>query len=185
MFTEEDVDDIVFAAARDGDHPGAAARFEKLAEQREVHGEVSRAELLVAAGAQYGLAGDWDAAAGCYREAVADGGECDTDPRAWLHDALLRGGRAGEAAAVRAELKAARSTNPELYLAVGETLEDTELLSEAIAWFTMGYHRCERADVPDFMLDLLLVGRRRTRAKLGFPPDDLDEVAEEYMVSDA
>jgi hypothetical protein len=183
MFTEDDVDEIVFAAASDGDHRGAAARFEQLAEQTEIHGEVSRAALLVAAGGQYGLAGDWDAAIGRYQEAVADGGECDSDPRAWLHDALVRGGRTGEAARIRDDLKAARSVDPDLYLAVGETLEETELLAEANTWFTMGYHRCARTDVPDFLLSLLLLGRRRTREKIGFPPDDLDEVAEEYLTS--
>jgi hypothetical protein len=31
------------------------------------------------------------------------------------------------------------------------------------------------------MLDLLLVGRRRVRVALGYPTDDLDEVAEDYM----
>jgi tetratricopeptide (TPR) repeat protein len=183
MLTEDDVDDIVIKAAGNGNHAAAAARFEELAASPELHGEISRASLLVDAGGQHGLAGDWDAAIRCYRAAVEDGGTCDIDPRAWLHDALLRIGRIDEAVTLLEQLKASRSRNPDLYAAVAESLEMQGLLADSHVWFTMGYHRCESADVPEFMLDLLLVGRRRVRGRLGYPLDDLDNTAEEYMAS--
>ncbi|ETA02278.1 hypothetical protein CcI156_11595 [Frankia sp. CcI156] len=180
--SDDDVDEIVFKAAGNGDHRGAAATLEALAERSETHSErVTRASLLVDAGSQYGLADDWDEAIRCYRAAVADGGKCPVDPRVWLHDGLLRNGQQDDAAALRAELKASRSVDPGVYEAVAESLESIGLLTDAHAWFTMGYHRCEHATVPDFMLDLLLVGRRRVRVALGYPTDDLDEVAEDYM----
>jgi predicted Zn-dependent protease len=184
MLTEDDVDDIVIKAAGNGRHDAAAARFEELAGQRELHGEeINRASLLVDAGGQYGLAGDWDAAIRCYREAVADGGAQTIDPRVWLHDALLRRGQLDEAAELLKDLKATRSQDPDYYAAVAESLEAQGLLADAHTWFTMGYHRCENADVPEFLLDLLLVGRRRVRASLGYPLDDLDELAEDYLAA--
>jgi hypothetical protein len=186
MLTEDDVNKIVINAAGDGRHGAAALRFEELAARPELHGgEISRASLLVDAGGQHGLAGDWDAAIRCYREAVADGSSQTIDPRVWLHDALLRAGELAEAAALRTELKAARAGDPDFYAAVAESLEAQGLLSDAHTWFTMGYHRCENADVPDFLMDLLLVGRRRVRASLGYPLDDLDELAEDYLAAAA
>ncbi|KQC37073.1 hypothetical protein UK82_17930 [Frankia sp. ACN1ag] len=182
MLSDDDVDEIVFSAAGSGDHRGAAGTLETLAEQPDTHSEtITRASLLVDAGSQYGLAHDWSEAIRCYRAAVADGSACPVDPRVWLHDGLLRDGQAEEAAALRAELKAAKSADPGVYEAVAESLEAVSLLDDAHTWFTMGYHRCERAPVPDFLLDLLLVGRRRVRVALGHPSDALDEVAEDYM----
>src|SRR6185369_12971619 len=101
----------------------------------------------------------------------------------WLHDALLRTSQLEEAAPLLKELKAARSQDPDFYAAVAESLEAQGLLADAHTWFTMGYHRCENADVPEFLLDLLLVGRRRVRARLGYPLDDLDELAEDYLAA--
>ncbi|CAO5236924.1 Tetratricopeptide repeat protein [Frankia sp. AgKG'84/4] len=182
MLTDDDVDEIVFRAAGSGDHRGAAATLEELAARTENHGEsVTRASLMVDAGSQFGLAQDWAEAVRCYRVAVEDGGTCEVDPRVWLHDGLLRDGKSAQAAALRAELKASRSTDPGVYEAVAESLEAVELLQDAHTWFTMGYHRCEQAPVPDFLLDLLLVGRRRVRRALGHPADPLDEVAEDYI----
>ncbi|MBL7502344.1 tetratricopeptide repeat protein [Frankia sp. CNm7] len=182
MLTDDDVDQIVIKAAGDGRHNAAAARLEELAEKPELHaGEINRASLLVDAGGQHGLAGDWDAAIRCYQEAIAAGDCQRTDPRVWLHDALLRTGRPDEASGLLRELKAVRSQDPDLYAAVAESLEMHGLLADAHTWFTMGYHRCENADVPEFMLDLLLVGRRRVRHSLGYPTDELDELADDYL----
>ena len=47
----------------------------------------------------------------------------------------------------------------------------------------MGYHRCQEAPIPEFMLDLLLIGRRNARRRMGYPVDELDMAAEEYMDS--
>ncbi|MCL9762015.1 tetratricopeptide repeat protein [Frankia sp. AiPa1] len=184
MITDDDVDEIVYRAAGDGDHRGAAARLEALAERTGEHDDpTNRASLLVDAGSQYGIAQDWPEAIRCYRAAVADGSPCSPDARAWLHDALLRAGQTDEASTLRATLKATRSDDPALYEAVAESLEQADLRTDAHTWFTMGYHRCEAAPVPEFMLDLLLVGRRRVRHSLGHPADDLDAVAEAYLNS--
>ncbi|MCM3884078.1 hypothetical protein [Frankia sp. R82] len=184
MITDEDVEEIVYRAAGDSDHRGAAARLEALADRTDEHSDpVTRASLLVDAGSQWGLAEDWPEATRCYRAAVADGSACSPDPRVWLHDALLRDHRTEEATSLRAELRASRSNDPGVYEAVAESLEQADLLADAHTWFTMGYHRCESAPVPDFLLDLLLVGRRRVRTRLGHPSDELDDIAEEYLNS--
>lgn len=185
MLTEDDLDDIVISAAGDGRHRQAAARFEELAGRPELHGEVSAATLLVNAGGQFGLADDWDEAVRCYRAAIAAGGGTDFDPRVWLHDALIHKGDAAQAAAVRAEIKAARSTIPDVYGIVAESLASSSDPQEAHLWFTMGYHRCLDAPVPDYELSLLLVGRRNIRAELGYPMDGLDAIAEDYVNSDS
>ncbi|MEX5633575.1 hypothetical protein [Parafrankia sp. FMc2] len=219
VLTEEDVEEIVFIAAGDGRHEDAAARFEDLAGQPELHGQITAAGLLVHACGQYGLADRWDDAVRCCREAMAaaaaataSGGAAeDIDPRVWLHEALMArdrarrearalagaspggetGGDAGgdahsgepgdEAAATRAEIRALRSRNPDVYAVVAETLAEHDLLQEAHTWFTMGYQRCQGADVPIYMLHLLLVGRRSVRRELGYPPDGLDLVADDYV----
>jgi len=184
MVSHDDVDEIMARVARDGQHGAAAARFEELAGQPDRHGEeINRASLLVAAGSQYGLAEDWDEAIHCYQEAVADGGDQGIDPRVWLHDAFLRSGRHDDATALQRELKASRSRDPDLYAAVAESLEAAGMLADAHTWFTMGFHRCETADVPDFMITLLLVGRRRVRDELGYPVDELDEAADDYLAA--
>jgi hypothetical protein len=184
VLTEDDVEQIVIKAAASGRHDAAAVRFEELAGRPELHsGEINRATLLVEAGGQHGLAGDWDPAIRCYRVAVADGGAQTIDPRVWLHDALLRAGQLEEATGLLRELKTVRSQDPDFYAAVAESLEASGLLTDAHTWFTMGYHRCEKADVPEFLMDLLLVGRRRVRASLGYPIDDLDELAEDYLAA--
>jgi hypothetical protein len=190
VLTENDVDQIVLKAAGDRRHGAAAARLEELADQPALHSaEVTRASLLVDAGEQHGLAGDWEAAIRCYRQAIAGSdqpagqaaGPQGLDPRVWLHDALLRTGQLDEAAALLRDLKTSRSKDPDLYAAVAESLEAQGLLADAHTWFTMGYHRCQHAQVPDFMMDLLLVGRRRLRARLGYPVDDLDTLAEQHL----
>lgn len=206
ILTEDDLDEIVIEAAGNGRHQQAAAQFEDLAARPELHGQVSASMLLVHAGGQYGLADDWDEAVRCYRAAVvandaaaassvagaeaaddvaadesAAAGAADIDPRVWLHDALVRRGDEAEATTLRAEIKSSRSTNPDVYAAVAETLAEHGRQQEALTWFTMGFHRCQDADIPVYMLHLLLIGRRAMRRNLGFPPDELDEIADAYV----
>ena len=183
LFTENDLDEIIIEAAADGRHRDAAVRLEELAAQPDLHSEVSAATLLVSAGGQYGLANDFDEAIRCYRAAFEDGGETEVDPRVWLHDALMRKGDMAEAKNLRAELKKSRSTDPEVYGAVADSLVSFGQDQEAHTWYTMGYHRCQEAPIPEFMLDLLLIGRRNARRRMGYPVDELDMAAEEYMDS--
>ncbi|EFC84710.1 hypothetical protein [Parafrankia sp. EUN1f] len=199
VLTEEDIDDITIRAAGDGRHEQAAAEFEDLAGQPALHGEISATTLLVHAGGQYGLARRWDEAVRCYRGALAashDSGREEFDPRVWLHDALLRWNtdtddaaadaaerleRGTEAAALLAEIKASRPRDPDVYAAVAETLAEHGQLVEAHTWYTMGFQRCQRADVPEYLLQLLLVGRRTMRRKLDYPLDELDLIADAYV----
>ncbi|ABW15803.1 conserved hypothetical protein [Parafrankia sp. EAN1pec] len=133
----------------------------------------------VAAAAAAAMAADDPAADDATDDAAA--GVADIDPRVWLHDALVRKGDEAEATTLRAEIKSSRSTNPDVYAAVAETLAEHGRQQEALTWFTMGFHRCQDADVPVYMLHLLLIGRRAIRRNLGFPPDELDEIADAYV----
>jgi hypothetical protein len=184
MLSHDDVDNIVIEAACNGDHRRAALRFEDLAERRDLHGIVNRAMLLVDAGGQYDLANDWQAAVRCYRAAVADGGKCSIDPRLWLFGSLTRLGRVAEADEVLEQLRERRGTDTLVYQGVAETLEAEGRLEQAHTWFTLGFFRCEEADVPmDREVLSLLLGRHRVRGRLGLPPDRLDGDAEEYLAA--
>ncbi|KPM53838.1 hypothetical protein CcI49_29530 [Frankia sp. CcI49] len=96
-------------------------------------------------------------------------------------DATERLERATEATALLAEIKASRPRDPDVYAAVAETLAEHDQLVEAHTWYTMGFQRCQRADVPEYLLQLLLVGRRTMRRKLDYPLDELDLIADAYV----
>jgi hypothetical protein len=128
------------------------------------------------------LAGQHEAALERYQRAVADGGECTPDARCSLLAGLLEVGRTDEAAALAAEIKAARLPDPDVYLYVGETYETREDLATATQWFTAGLVRfLHDDDVDDFAVEQLAVGRSRVREAQGFPMDDYDELAEEMF----
>jgi hypothetical protein len=117
-----------------------------------------------------------------FERAVADGGECTPDARCSLLSGLLEVGRTDDAAALAAEIKAARLADPDVYHHVGETYETRGDLAAATTWFTAGLMRFLHDDeVDDFAVEMLARGRKRVREAQGFPMDDYDELAEEMF----
>lgn len=194
MLTRGDVDRVEFDAARGRlSHADAAHRYERAAADLppattatgdwiwDDDAPVTRADLLVAAGAQHALAGDIERARDTYAVAVGAGATSMVDARAYLVGALIELGDPGADPLLR-ELLASRSTDPFLYEYVGEALElHRGDLAAALRWFTAGVTRCVplgSSPEPGDSAAMLLVARRRVRHALGFPPDEWDEDAE-------
>jgi tetratricopeptide (TPR) repeat protein len=162
------------------DFVATAHWFEGLAADPHPDDDVSAAMLLVVAGDYLAMAGQHDAALVLFQRAVADGGECTPDARCSLLSGLLEVGREDDAAALAAEIKAARLPDPEVYHHVGNTYETRGDLAAATTWFTAGLVRFLHDDgVDDFAVEQLAVGRSRVREAQGFPMDEYDELAEE------
>lgn len=170
----DQIEETELDAAMSRDHFGAAETFEKRAAESAPG---RRAELLLAAGAQYQIGGDPGRAVQLFRSAVSDGGTCWIDARAHLADALLGAGETREAADVLAELRRRRNGDPELVLFVGESLEAHGNLRDAHSWFTFGVVRCTD-EGPGSALALMALARFRVRRALGLPLDDIDEQVE-------
>lgn len=140
-----------------------------------------QARALVAAGEHWTYAEDPDRALECFERAVATGGHAEPGTRCYLAGHLLVAGRPGEAADL---FRRERSLHPSpaLFVFAGEAYEVSGDLRQAAAWYTAGYTRFEHAGSAQDLL-WLLGSRRRARAALGEPPDELDLAAEEAVSS--
>ena len=164
------------------DHLDQAQRFEQLAADPHPRDEVSRALLLVRAGESWAAAGDTTRAVAAFRSAVEDGGDVAPDSRAYLAEALLRAGDHAEAEALLTTLRKERSRDAMLYVFLGEAMENAGDDSAALRWYTTGITRLENDDeVSDDDFDLLVVDRFGVRSRLGFEPDDYDELAMDLL----
>lgn len=174
----DDVDEVEFEAARTGDHPAAAERFARLADavaEAGTSSAVTRAELLVRAGAQWQLAGLPDRAAAAYQQALDDGGTAAIDPRACLADAFFDLGREDDARDLIAAIQAEVPTDPEVYNFLAETLEAQRDLAAAHEWATAGLHLLSGSGGGSgSLLDSLLRARYRVRREMRLPEDDYD-----------
>lgn len=143
-------------------------------------GHVERAAWLGHAGESWQMHGDLGRARACFELAVEDGGPCWIDPRALLVDVLLDEGDATRADELLRELRqdAAGPTplrGPVLEY-VGETLEHSGRLQEALRWFNTGLSRTDDVVTPDTGL---VHGHYRVRRALGLPHDRFDVLSEE------
>lgn len=167
--------DEATSRARSRGHLRAAEQLLGWAGRVSADSEVSRAELLLAASDQYGLAGDVDRQVDLCRQAVADGGRVHPDARCYLVAALLDAGRDDEAQPYIEALRSDPSRHVHVDEFLGETLEAAGRLLEAVAVLTAGHARAKRTAPAEAAL--LLQGRRRCREALGWPPDALDRAA--------
>ena len=77
-----------------------------------------------------------------------------------------------------------RRSRPELsdLVMMAENFEKAGDLEQAYRWVLMGVNRLDVDDASEategFATEYLLSARQRIRSALGFPPDELDEVAE-------
>lgn len=177
--TLHELDDLILQGDVDGRHAHLAEHCAALAEVATPHDAVSKGELLVAAAEQYRLAGDLDTSVSLCRQAVADGGRVRLDARAYLVAALVAVGEVSEARSVVQAIWADRPRDPHLLLFVGEQLEMIGDLNGAVTWFTRGVV-CRQSGDSSFGKVLLLCARARVRGELGFPPDELDLLADEF-----
>lgn len=181
--TEDDLDELEFATLRSGDHTTAARRLSDLAET--VSGGVSRANLLLRAGEQWQQAGEPGKAAELYRQAIADGGETESDARAYLADALFETGEPDEARALLAQIRADAPSDPEVYRTVAEVLYAQGDVAGAYEWATAGADVVLAAGttVPagEDSLESLLRLRGRSRIDLGRAEDHYDAMLDDLL----
>lgn len=155
-----------------------AEAFEELATSMPV-GEHGRASFLVAAGEHRQLRKEYDEARRLFELALADGGESEADPQAFLLSVALD---LGDEAAVeslarqlRGLVRADRAT-PATCMHVGEAFEDHDRLREAMRWFTLPLTWGDPDDLQG-LDQLCLAGRWRVRRRLDLPEDRLDQIA--------
>ena len=129
------------------------------------------------------LAGDHERALEVLAAMAADGGEGGVDgeyAQVSAAEILLGLGRVSEAQAMLADLRAAGPRNLCTVHHAGEMFEARGELAEALAWFDLGAERLNTADMTALWSSggtaswMFLHGRRRVRAAMGLPADELD-----------
>lgn len=130
------------------------------------------------------LAGDDERALQVLAELAADGGVDGEYAQASAAEILLGLGRANEAQAVLAEVRAAGPHHLCTAHHAGEVFEARGDLADALEWFDLAAARLAPAEMVALWSSggtaswMLLHGRRRVRAAMGLPADDLDALLE-------
>lgn len=181
VLSREEFDEIEFDAAITGDHRSAAERMTTLAITGIQTESMARAEALVRAGEQWLLADDPRAAADDFREAIADGGPADVDPRAPLCRALFQMGSAREAYALIETMRSEGRSDPRACDTITELLVEQSDLAGALDWATAGVELIlqgggKQEDGSYAGLDELLRLRYRIRNDLRLPEDEYDRM---------
>jgi hypothetical protein len=133
---------------------------------------IDRTSLLIQLGENCELAHDAEGAESAYREAAAGG---DPEAGCFLAAWLVTNGHADEGRDLAASLIKNRDLTGDMYLTVGEALEEAGDWTLASRWFTAGLLRLE--DTDDAFVDILAVGRLRVRQRQGLDLDEYDEWA--------
>ena len=176
----DDIERLEATARTPKAHRKAATTLAGWATDPHQDDEVSPADLLSAAGWHLIQAGDTEAALAAYRQAVDAEGTTTPDVRCLLHTALLEAGRPDEARQIADDLRHSRPRLGDV-AAMAESFELVGDLEQAHRWVEMGVNRLE-LDAPedveddDFAVITLLNIRRQVRRRLGYPPDELDEL---------
>lgn len=164
-------------ARRDGP-AGAAAYVRGLLDGDQLPPGVSPALAHVEIGEHLNDAGDHAAAGQAYRAALSADGTVEPDARCYFIQWCLEHGDRAEGEQLLAQVRSERSTDPGLYLFVGEMYEHLGDLGSATRWLTAGAMRTLRSDeAPMEDVQDLLLARRRVRLAQGFDEDDYDELA--------
>ncbi|MFT4187391.1 MAG: hypothetical protein QM621_02275 [Aeromicrobium sp.] len=143
-------------------------------------GEVGRSVFLEYLADHLTMSKRYDEARSVYVELIADGGDCELDPRVGLLDVELRIGHTDQADALLKELLAsARADELDLadYADIGGALEEAGEFRKAHRWFTMPLRDLDPEEL-EFSEVPLLHGRARVRRALGLPVDAYDEVSQ-------
>jgi hypothetical protein len=160
-------------------HRSAAAELLSWVEQRHPDDEPTPGDLLSSAAWHLAEAGDLDRSLDLYRRAVTVGGTTSLDARCMMHAVLLDAGRLEEARHVADELRRSRPTIADC-ASMAENFDLFGDLRQAHRWAEMGVNQLQLDDPQDADDDagiiVLLNVRRSVRGKLGFPPDELDEM---------
>jgi hypothetical protein len=178
--SREEFDAIESEAAVTGDHRRAAELMTMLASSGARTSALPRAEAFIRAGEQWLLADDPAAAARQFRQAIADGGPVEVDPRAHLSRALYQLGQSAEAQVLISQLRSEGITNPRTCDVLAELLLEQGDLQGALEWATVGVEliltNAEAGPEPYPGLANLLRIRYRIRNDLRLPEDEYDRM---------
>ncbi len=181
MLSRDEFDAIEFDAALTGDHKSAAERMATLAATGIQTESMPRAEAYIRAGEQWLLADDPRAAAEGFREAIADGGPVDIDPRASLCRALFQMGSTDEGYALIETMRSEGRSDSRACDMITELLVEQSDLAGALDWATAGVELIlqgggRQQDGSYAGLDDLLRLRYRIRNDLRLPEDEYDRM---------
>ena len=123
----------------------------------------------------------YDDAIAAVEQAIADGLESQPDPRHLISGLLLQAGRAEEAHALYAAIRADTPDDVWLYNAAALDYLDFGDQARALAWLTDGLALALRTADRDGLAEQLSQHRSETRAALGLPPDGLQREAESRL----
>jgi len=181
VLSREEFDAIEFNATLTGDHKSAAEQMTALAATGIQTDSMPRAEALVRAGEQWLLADNPRAAADGFREAIADGGHVDVDPRAALCRALFQMGCSDEAYTLIETMRSEGRSDPGACDMITELLLEQSDLEAALDWATAGVELIlqgsgtQEAGSYDGLEDLLRL-RYRIRNDMRLPEDEYDRM---------
>jgi tetratricopeptide (TPR) repeat protein len=169
---------------------------EQLAHARALHQRAqdepgTRAQLLTEAAEYYTAAGEHESADQLFRDAIADGGDVAGSVHGFYAEFLFAQGRDAEALEAIDQARRARPTDPDVFMVIGETLDDHHRHAEAAKWLTTGLVRyygdlasISADDLDDYDGAVLAAARRRARTNAGLPEDHLDELARQHLDED-
>lgn len=167
-------------ALKAGDLDRARAILDKLAELPDTGG-LWMPECYADLARSYDHRGLRDEAIAMQERAIAHGAGGRPDPRSDIAEFHLRAGRAAQAAAIWAELKAQDPDDVWLYNAAGLSYGEVGEHELAIAWLTDGLELAMRTDDPEGIVAQLSDERRRNLEALGRGHDELEARVDTFL----
>jgi hypothetical protein len=178
--SREEFDAIESEAAVTGDHRRAAEFMTMLASSGAQASSLPRAEAFIRAGEQWLLADDPAAAARQFRQAIADGGPVEVDPRVHLSRACYQLGQSDDAQELISNLRSEGITNPRTCEVLAELLFEQGDLESALECATVGVEliltSTQTGPEPYPGLKNLLRIRYRIRNDMRLPEDEYDRM---------
>jgi tetratricopeptide (TPR) repeat protein len=167
-------------ALKDGDLDVARAILEELAELPDT-GDLCMPECYADLARQYDRKDRQDDAITLHERAIELGWSTIPDARSDIAEFHLRAGRATEAAAIWAELKAADPDDVWLYNAAGLSYNEVGEHELAVAWLGEGIELAMRTDDPEGIINQLSDVRRHSLQCLGRELDELEQRVDPFM----
>jgi len=163
------------------------AHADALSRSHAGHGCAEQAAGLCQSGEYYAMLGEHDLAEQMFREALDIEDAEPGAPQAAYASFLLDRQRHAEAFAMIAEARKLQPDDPDVFLAIGEALEEHAYPKQAARWFTAGLvarlgHLTDLTidDLrEDFDTEVLSRGRYRARQALNLPQDHIDALVQE------
>lgn len=182
---EQDLDRRV-ARALDADPPDfarAAAHIERAVTEPDAAADLDVPYWLGELAQQYASAGRYDNAILAMERAMAAGWHGRPDGRAHIAEFHLQAGRAEEAHALFAAVKADTPDDPWLYNLAGMAYAAADNHGRALQWLTEGLELVLQTGDPDRLAGQLAGLRLESLVELRLPPDELQGRADRFVVT--